>query len=87
MCVCVCVRARARAQKLRWHDVELKIDLSLNECALQNNKPHSRCEVARRVPESVHGDAGESKEGSSELIAQGVFHIVKLIAIRVLQKK
>ena len=36
---------------------------------------------------SVLGDAGESKEGSSELIAGGVCHIVKLIAVRVLQKK
>jgi len=35
----------------------------------------------------VLGDAGESKEGSSELIAWGVFYIVKLIAIRDLQKK
>jgi hypothetical protein len=35
----------------------------------------------------VLGDAGKSKEGSSELIAGGVFHIVELIAIRVLQQK
>jgi hypothetical protein len=33
------------------------------------------------------GGAGGSKEGSSELIARGVFRIVKLIAIRVLPKK
>jgi hypothetical protein len=36
---------------------------------------------------SVLGDAAESKEGSSEVIAWGVFHIVKLIASRVLQTK
>jgi hypothetical protein len=36
---------------------------------------------------SVIGDDGESKEGSSELITRGVFHIVKLIASRVLQQK
>ena len=34
----------------------------------------------------VLGDAGESKEGSSKLIVRGVFHIVKLIAVRFLQK-
>jgi len=51
VCVCLCVYRQKDTQKLRWHDVELKIDLPVNECAIQNNKPHSLCEVARRIPE------------------------------------
>jgi len=49
--VCVCVCRQKDTQKLRWHDVELKTDLSMNDCTLYNNKQHSRCEVARPVPE------------------------------------
>jgi len=51
VCVCVCVCRQKDTQKLRWHDVELKTDRSMNDCTLHNNKPHSRCEVARPVPE------------------------------------